>query len=322
MSTTPPLVNGSEAGPDGASEVQDGASEVQDGASEVQDGASEVQDGASEVQSLAELRQLAPAERKVFFRRFLVHNDIIVVDHADVDVYLSPRLSAAQNLRKQSYVGGDEVGAELVKAANEVYYGENEFKVQLHCLGDFIRNAGGDEDPPAPIAPLVQKKFTIEMELHDIWHSAEVGGVFHGPDNDNIDYNDEENGDLARWTRGKLRYAFLLTNVESIHVMLLGAGLIDGSDLATHQTIKEISSMVRKLIVQFGSRFDISKRLTRGHNLERSIKSYWDAPSDEARMSVRNGHATTEEMMRVEIARWLDEDKREPGPDGEWDRLV
>ncbi|EQL00852.1 hypothetical protein OCS_03429 [Ophiocordyceps sinensis CO18] len=219
-------------------------------------------------------------------------------------------------------MGHDEAGRRLVNEANEVYYGENEFHVRLRHLFDFLQNTGGDVDPSVAIPPLVRKKVTIEVELHDIWHSSEVLADFGSAQDAKSDYHDEENGEIARWTRGRLRNVALLTNAESILVVLLGVGVVDGSDLGTHQTIKDIASVVRALIGQFGGRFDITKVLTRGQGLGGSIRSYWDRPSAEARVCVFNGWATTEQLMQVEIARWLDEDVREPGPDGLWDRLV
>jgi transketolase C-terminal domain/subunit len=92
-------------------------------------------------------------------------------------------------------------------------------------------------------------------------------------------------------------------------LVLYGCGVLDGSDLATHQMIKDISYVVKLLIEEFGDRFAIKKMISRGDDYEgnyllRSIRSYWDSSTEMAREEVRQGEVTFEQVMQIEVEEW------------------
>ena len=127
---------------------------------------------------------------------------------------------------------------------------------------------------------------------------------------------DEDEGadSPASWTRKRLEPVFSFTNAHRVTIILSGGGLLDGSDHSTHQTIKDIARSVRRLIDQFGGRFDIKKRLTRQPYPSKSLRSYWDPPTDAARRSVRKGNATFEQIVQIEMEEWTAEFPSTVGP--------
>ncbi|KAH7154766.1 hypothetical protein DER46DRAFT_688861 [Fusarium sp. MPI-SDFR-AT-0072] len=96
-------------------------------------------------------------------------------------------------------------------------------------------------------------------------------------------------------------------------------GLLDGSDLATHQMIKDIFYVAKLLIQKFGDKFAIRKMISRGDGyggsyLSHSLRSYWDPPTETARQKVRQGEATFEQVMQIEIEEWTHVFPRTIGP--------
>jgi hypothetical protein len=73
--------------------------------------------------------------------------------------------------------------------------------------------------------------------------------------------------------------------------------------------IKDISYVVKLLIQKFGDRFAIRKMISRGDGHGgsypwRSLRSYWDPPTETARQKVRGGEATFEQVMQIEVEEW------------------
>jgi len=181
--------------------------------------------------------------------------------------------------------------------------------VPLHSLCEFMSDSLGDYKTKIPIAPLVRGAITVVADLHDgcdNHHSYELRGdeVEDDKEDEHSIHYRHGTGKQARWTQKLLQNLFLFNNAEQVTLVLHGRGLLDGSDLATHQTMKDISFVVRRLIEHFGDRFTIKKRLDRGSYPTRSLRSYWDAPTDFARRNVRRGEATFEQVMQVEMEEW------------------
>ncbi|KAH6952253.1 hypothetical protein DER45DRAFT_492178, partial [Fusarium avenaceum] len=63
----------------------------------------------------------------------------------------------------------------------------------------------------------------------------------------------------ARRTRKYLEKLFLFINVKEITLMLRGSGPLNSSNIATYQTIADISITVNRLIKFFSNRFAIKK---------------------------------------------------------------
>ncbi|KAH6957457.1 hypothetical protein DER45DRAFT_604267 [Fusarium avenaceum] len=138
----------------------------------------------------------------------------------------------------------DETGKQLVKEACDVYYGENHFHVRLHWLYEFMTDILSDHKTKVCVAPLIKDSITVIVDLYDAL-------------NDFFLYEDGCDSDSV----------------------LYGRGLLDGSDLATHQMIKDISYVMKLLIQKFGDKFAIRKMISRGDDHEgnhpsRSIRSY------------------------------------------------
>lgn len=81
--------------------------------------------------------------------------------------------------------------------------------------------------------------------------------------------------------------------------MLHGGGLLDDSDLVTHQTIIDISYADRRLIHRFGSRFAILKSLNREFCPLGNLRSCWNPPTYATKEEVRQGTATFEQLMQI-----------------------
>jgi hypothetical protein len=63
---------------------------------------------------------------------------------------------------------------------------------------------------------------------------------------------------------------------------------------------------VKLLIQKFGNKFAIRKIISRGDGhggsyLSRSLRSYWDPPTEIARQKVRQGEATFKQVIQIEI---------------------
>lgn len=84
--------------------------------------------------------------------------------------------------------------------------------------------------------------------------------------------------------------------------------MLDSSDLATHQTIRDIALVVMELREQSGSRLDVVKQVERSGmpNQARSIGLYWDRPTPEAKDRVRYGGdgGAFVDIVQVEVEYW------------------
>ncbi|OAQ62468.1 hypothetical protein VFPPC_06908 [Pochonia chlamydosporia 170] len=251
--------------------------------------------------SVAQFGRLPQAERNALFRHHLVHNHIIVSEAEDDDG-CDPRIASGFLLRQHRFMGNDETGKQLVKDANGIYYGENRFLVRLHWLCEFMSERLEGEETDAPIAPLVGN-IIVEVDLHDNKHERLKYDSDGESDCDGI-ANGGESSRLAAWTVNRLRDLFLFTKATSITLRLQGGGMPDGSDLATHQTIKDIAEVVKELIGSFGNRFEIGKMLDSGDRPYQSLRDYWMRPTEQARINVSIGCASFKEMMQIEIEEW------------------
>ncbi|KAG6989586.1 hypothetical protein FOFC_16024 [Fusarium oxysporum] len=220
-------------------------------------------------------------------------------------------------------MGEDETGKQLMKEASDVYYGENHFNVRLHWLREFMTDTLGDYKTKVPVAPLIKDSITVLVDsydaLDDFYLHEEGCDSDSGIDDPKSVHYRHGTGEAARWTQKRLQDIFLFTNAQHITLVLYGRGVLDGSDLATHQIIKDISYVVKLLIEKFGDRFTIKKMISRGDDYEgnypsRSIRSYWDSPTEIAREEVRQGEATFEQVMQIEVEEWTRVFPRTIGP--------
>lgn len=259
--------------------------------------------------SPAQFAHLPQDARQAVFRRHLVQDTPVIIDEGDDDDELNPDTRSGALLRQQHFMGDDETGKQLVKEAREIYYGENHFNVHLRWLSEFMFDSLGDYKTKVPIAPLLRSGITVVADLHDasndrhIYKQADKGDKNDVQDETSIYYR-HGTSEPARWTQKRLQNLFLFDNVQQVTLILYGRGLLDGSDLATHQTLKDISFVARRLMDHFEDRFTVEKMLSRGSNPSRSLRSYWDAPTDRIRRRVRAGEATFQEIMQIEMEEW------------------
>ncbi|RYC81103.1 hypothetical protein BFJ63_vAg16009 [Fusarium oxysporum f. sp. narcissi] len=257
--------------------------------------------------TIAQFALLSLRERHTLFRQSLVQQQPVLIDEADDDDSLNPSIADGVLLRQQYFMGKDETGKQLVKEASEVYYGENHFNVRLHWLREFMTDTLSDYKTKVPVAPLIKDSITVVVDSYnalDDFYLHEEGCDSDSGINDpkSVHYR-HGTGKAARWTQKRLQDIFLFTNAQHITLVLYGRGLLDGSDLATHQMIKDISYVVKLLIEKFGDKFAIRKMISRGGGdggsyPSRSLRSYWDPPTEAARKKVRQGEATLIRLCR------------------------
>ncbi|KAF9771587.1 hypothetical protein IL306_010767 [Fusarium sp. DS 682] len=265
--------------------------------------------------TVEEFSRLPLKERKSVFHEHLVQHQRVIIEEGDDDNMMNPRIADGVLLLQQTFMGKDEKGKQMVKEAREVHYGENEFLVRLHWLCEFRCDQYDFDTAPLPIAPLV-RRLIVETDLHDgcDWENDTEDNPFYphdgiGDGEENIDPNHiRPSGDIvARRTRKRLEDFFLFTNAEKITLVLSGDGPLDGSDVATRQTIADISVTVKRLIEFFGNRFAIEKWSLNKSRSTRSLLSYWNTPTDLTRRDIREGRASFQQQMQMDVERWTRE---------------
>ncbi|KAF4459113.1 hypothetical protein FALBO_14134 [Fusarium albosuccineum] len=312
--------------------------------------------------TVAQFASLPSEERQAVFRTHLVQSSPAVVDEEDPPIEVDMEdnyfdtipVMAARGILLQPYLMGyDAIGSQLVNEARHVYYGENDFVMRLYSLRDFILDGHGGDIQTESLASLVTGAVTIVVALNDesnmFWEcdsvDSEQGDLEADEEEEEFDPNaiDDISRDLidptsvhyrhggetiARSAQKRLQDVFHFKNAKQITLAFQGNGLLDGSDLATHQTIKDLSYVVKLLIDHFGDRFTVMKilgtddddRFNGRVSPSRVLRSYWEVPSEDARQSVMRGDATFEQLMQVEIEEWT---KVLPSPisEGEWKML-
>lgn len=316
--------------------------------------------------TVAQFASLPPEDRRAIFHQYLVQGSPAVIDgkvtlvedtseyfmalpvQPDRDILLSPYL-----------MGDDDFGRQLIDETRQIFYGENDFVMHLYSFRHFVLDGYGGAPTNASLASFITGEVTFVVALHDesneYWEcdlleeQADEEGEEEDMDEDEDEDEDEfdpnfvddisrecndpasvhyrhGDGKVARSAQKRLQEIFTLNNAKRITLAFQGDGLLDGSDLATHQTIKDLSYAIKLLIDHFGDRFTVKKILGADDDFtgrvspSRDLRSYWDAPSEIARERVRQGHATFEQLIQVEIEEWT---KVLPDPfvEGEWKML-
>ena len=109
-------------------------------------------------------------------------------------------------------------------------------------------------------------------------------------------------------TAYKLRRLLAFEQAEWVGIEIHGSGALDGSDAGTQKKIKDISSVVKQLIMKFPSQLTILRIEKRqGQSLAHDLRPYWDTPSPEARERVRSSTVSFTEVMQTRIEEWAQE---------------
>lgn len=224
--------------------------------------------------------------RRNTFRRWLVENEPI-----EVDGFIEWQCCKAIRtfLLFKDHLEGNVMGQQLIHEARQVFYEENRFIMSSTLLDQFTSDSLGSWEKPVAVESLI-RDITIRVDRR---------------------YCESENLAL------NLGGAFRLTDAERISIEVVERGVPNGSDLATQETIKNMSMVVKDLIGHFGPRLEVSKLLfwdadykdglTVCPAVRYDIKPYWSAPSDTARARMQKGEASFEEIMQVQIAEWTDQ---------------
>ncbi|KAJ6789248.1 hypothetical protein PWT90_10397 [Aphanocladium album] len=257
--------------------------------------------------TLEAFARFTPAKRKEILRRSQVQRKPVIIDEGDDDGSLNPGTADGIILRIEYFMGTSDVAKQIIKEARELYYGENHFVVHLHWLCEFIVDRIQNDDIRVDVPPLVGA-ITVEVDLHDGNNEHHIYTA-PKPDERSDPFGMSERcgqGKLARWTQEELRTLLRFTSAKEVVVMLRGGGMLDGSDLATQQTVRDIAAVVKELTTQFGDKLKVFKRIDRQSRPfgEQSIRSYWDAPTTVVLENVRRGQGTFKEIMQVQIWEW------------------
>lgn len=246
---------------------------------------------------------LPQAQRQEVLRRSQVQQEPVIFDSEDDDS-LNSGIANGIILRMELKMGTSGAARQCIREAQELYYGENHFIVPLHLLHLFMVDRLQSEDMEVDVGPMV-RRITVEVDLHDgnNAHYIYTEGSKHSPTSSS---ERRGQGGLAEWTQERLQQLLGFRYSTKVVVKLRGGGMLDGSDLATHQTIRNIAVAVKVLMVQFGDELDVVKEVLRENRpyKAQSIRSYWEAPTRAVKERVRDGTGTFEDIVQVEIEEW------------------
>lgn len=265
--------------------------------------------------TVEEFSKLSLIQRKSIFNQHLTQPEWVIIEEGDDDNMMNPEIADGVLLLQKLFMGKNERGGQMVKEAREVYYGENVFRVKLHWLCEFQCDQY-DFETVQPIAPLV-RRLIVETDLHNGYDAENDDddnpfyphdGIGDSEDDRDINQDIRPSGDIvARRTRKRLEELFLFNNAEEVTLVLRGGGPPDGNHAATRQTIADISIPVKRLIEFFGNRFTIQKWPEIGSRPAVNLVSYWNKPTDLTRRDVKEGRASFQQHMQMDVERWTRE---------------
>lgn len=224
---------------------------------------------------------LTNENRAVVLQQWLVQWWYPVILHpshkpSDLNVHIAPGIALLKRLAAYDGKGKFDV----ISQAREKFYGDNEFLVWLYGLEHFFSGAttGGAE-----VSDIV-RNVTVRLNISDY----------------------EEHGKNLVI---ELENLFRFKKVDRLTLEIFGEGTLEGSDSKTQRLIQDICSVVQRLIILFGNKFNVQKGSGISPLLPSSefhrITSYWDPPQIPARQKVCSGGATFKELMQVQVESWL-----------------
>ncbi|KAH6949679.1 hypothetical protein BKA56DRAFT_499532, partial [Ilyonectria sp. MPI-CAGE-AT-0026] len=168
--------------------------------------------------------------RRNGFRKCLVENELIEFDGF---VEWQHCKAIYTFLLFKEHLEGNEIGQQLIQEARQIFYEENSFMLSSTLLQWFLSDPLGGWEKSTPVKSLV-RDITIRVD--------------------------------RRHCRGEdmvpsLQEAFQFTDLERVSIEILDRGVPDGSDLATQETIKKITRVVKDLIGRFDERLQVLKAL-------------------------------------------------------------
>jgi hypothetical protein len=129
------------------------------------------------------------------------------------------------------------------------------------------------------------------------------------------------------WAVWDLKQLLALEKAEWVGVEIRGGGALDGIDLQTQLKIKEVSGVVKQLIIRFPrERLSIQKVQQKPGNSYRTchdLKPYWTPPTAQTKQNLRNCRASFAEVMQIQISEWTREtSERVTMADLSWESLL
>ncbi|KAM4067496.1 hypothetical protein HRG_001413 [Hirsutella rhossiliensis] len=235
--------------------------------------------------ALEDLYNLPEYNRKAILRQLLVQADPVIIHPLFEPDDFNPDVSSGLLLLQELTRRTDKLGTILGVEAKEIYYGENEFLVWWDGLHAFMHPPGSGVNNSSEIGRMV-RKIVVRYDMRDM---------------------DDKGSHLAT----ELKRMFELTRAEHVAIELLGSGTVEGSDFATQAVIQGIAAIVGALIRYFGDAFTIRKALggwvLLGTESFSCFRSYWDSPSESARERASRSEASFEELMQIQVNRWIGE---------------
>lgn len=266
----------------------------------------------------ADFVKLPLDQRNAVYRRHLVTERMVQIEEGDDDDLFNPELAKGVLLRQEYAVGEDEAGKQIAKEARETYYGQNTFTVRSHWLAEFIWDTLANKKP-LRIEGLV-RKIKVRVDVVNAWADDDKDLVTDGEDVLTSELyslppverrrRERERKKLPRMPRTarELRRLLAFEQAKWVSIEIHGTGALNSSDARTQKKIKDISSVVKQLIVKFPSQLAIlwiEKR--ERQSIAHDLRPYWDTPSPEARERVRSSTASFTEVMQTRIEKWTQE---------------
>lgn len=240
-------------------------------------------------------------ERQEILQRHLVKKD----SYVDEDDAYNEEIAQGVLLRQDNCMGDDEASKQIAQEAQEIYYRENTFTVKSHKLRAFSRDSLAYGKLMA--IELHVRRIIVRVDLEHIYNIAEV--TFALADG---------------WVVQDLKKLYEFTNAESIGIEVRGGGALNGSDLRTQLKIKEMSGIVKELIMLFGDKLAIRKmrRDDDGWWVTHDMRLYWNKLTSMAESKLLAGEEAFEELMQVQIEVWTRKTPLIVTPNDYWESLL
>jgi hypothetical protein len=277
-----------------------------------------------------EFLRLSPTRRaEILAKSQLAKNKAVIVDESGLDEVLNPEIKDSCILRQVDLVGGGEVGKQICREASRIYYEHNTFLVDSHWLGEFLAECASEGENVRRIIVQVHLQHPYEDEddeedYDDGPHQGQQDGMERKPggmEEGREGKGEDKDFDLNFWEKGKrqlpqavqdLRELFRLQFAETIQIQLVGGGVPNGSDLRTQQKVQEIARVVKRLMVRFGGFEEGRVRVEKAVHIAsidpplpaQDITMWWQEPSGAAKRRLREGKASFEELMQIQVSEW------------------
>lgn len=249
----------------------------------------------AEIINIAKLsKELSTEQREENFQSLLLHNKAITVGTRDAANQRS-NLAVIGDILQQHFAMDDGRFRSQLLAASEIYYGQNAFLVQLPLLHQFLYTHPWRFEFHIPVPSLVDI-ISVDLDLHDGYMDPCVYG---GDIGENFEASRAR---LANRADTKLRDLLAFAETTTVSVQLRGLGKLDGSDVATQQTIHDIAGVVRDFRDKFGEQFDIRKVVD---DNSQSLLDYWSPPTMQSQTNGEQNMASFAGIMQRRIEQWI-----------------